>query len=157
MSSKHDRTSTQSQGGIKHAGSAKQGLNPQAGSPKGAVKVPGPSLDTGGGDDPHDGRSHSGFSGDNGSHQAPDSTSTAASSQPGSTGDLGAQSDQRIHEMPEDPAERTSGADTPNAGGIEGSEGGPRRTPKHIPGESDEDGASGGGQSGNDPQRDSQI
>ena len=40
--------------------------------------------------EPHDGRAHSGLSGDDGRHQPVDGTATAASLQPGHTGDLGA-------------------------------------------------------------------
>jgi hypothetical protein len=36
---------------------------------RGAVDVPGPSLDDGGGKRPHDGRAHRGLSGDDGTHQ----------------------------------------------------------------------------------------
>lgn len=151
---------TQSQGGIGHhaAASASKSVNPQAGSPKGAVDMPGPSLDSGGGADPRDGRAHSGFTGDDGAHQATDSAGTAASLQPGSVGDLGAQQDQRVQGMPTDPAERTTGADTPNKGGVAGAPGGPSKETGHIPGQDeDEDGTTGGGQSGNDRQRDSQM
>lgn len=151
---------TQSQGGIGHhaAASASKTVNPRAGSPKGAVDMPGPSLDDGGGEDPHDGRAHSGFTGDDGAHQPTDSAGTAASLQPGSVGDLGAQQDQRMHAIPTDPAERTTGADTPNQGGVAGSPGGPSKETGHIPGQDeDEDGTTSGGQSGNDAQRDSQI
>ncbi len=38
----------------------------------------------------HDGRAHSGFSGDDGQHEPVDGTATAASLQPGHAGDLGA-------------------------------------------------------------------
>lgn len=151
---------TQSQGGIgRRAGAAAdKPVNPQAGSPKGAVDVPGPSLDSGGGDNPHDGRAHSGFTGDDGAHQPTDANAgTAASLQPGKMGDLGAQQDQRRHGISEDPAERTTGADTPNAGGIAGSPGGPTEAAR-VPGQDDdEDATTGGGQSGNDAQRDPQI
>jgi hypothetical protein len=109
-------------------------VDPQAGSPKGAVKVPGPSLDRGGGGDPHDGRAHDGLSGDDGAHQATDSLATPASGTFGP--DLGAQGDTRNHAMP-DAVERVTGSDTPNEGGIEGSPGGPRKRPARIPGDDD--------------------
>jgi hypothetical protein len=47
--------------------------------------------------DAHDGRAHTGLSGDDGRHQPVDSASTAASLQPGHAGDLGA-----AHAMPSD-------------------------------------------------------
>lgn len=87
-----------------------------------------------------------------------DSQGSAGSPQPGAAADLGAQGDQRKHGMPDDPAERVSGADSPNAGGIAGSPGGPASAPPRIPGEDrDSDAMTSGSQSGNDPQRDQQI
>jgi hypothetical protein len=149
-------SNVQSQGGIGHDVATANG--PCIPSSKDAVDVPGPSLDDGGGERPHDTRAHHGFSGDDGQHQATDSRGTATSAQPGSASDLGAQDDQRKHAIPDDPAERVSGADTPNQGGIAGSPGGPAREPRHVPGQDrDSDSTTSGSQSGNDPQRDSQI
>lgn len=150
----------QSQGGIglQAAAAAGRKVDPQAGSPKGAVDVPGPSLDEGDGNDPHDTRAHRGFSGDNGGRRASDSPGTPASRQPGPAADLGAQADQRRHGVPGDPAERATGADTPNDGGIAGSPGGPVGAPERVPGQDrDSDAITGGSQSGNDRQRDPQI
>jgi hypothetical protein len=150
----------QSQGGIGHkaASAAGENVNPQAGSPRGAVDVPGPSLDEGSGERAHDNRAHHGLTGDDGQHQATDSRGTPASTQPGASADLGAQSDQRRHAIPGDPAERATGADTPNQGGIAGSPGGPKNAPERVPGQDrDSDATTGGSQSGNDPQRDQQI
>lgn len=141
--------------GIESAASGS--TNPSAGSPKGAVDVPGPSLDSGGGKDSHDGRAHHGFTGDDGDHVSSDSHVRSPSSQPGAAADLGGEQDQRAHAIPHDPAERTTGADSPNEGGIAGAPGGPRESGP-IPGEDeDEDSTTGGGQSGNDAQRDPQI
>jgi len=150
----------QSQGGIGHkaASNASENVNPHAGSPRGAVDVPGPSLDEGGGEQAHDNRAHHGLTGDDGRHQATDSSGAPASAQPGAGADLGAQGDQRRHAIPGDPAERATGADTPNEGGIAGSPGGPKNAPERVPGQDrDTDATTGGGQSGNDPQRDPQI
>lgn len=122
------------------------------------VDVPGPSLDEGGGQRPHDGHAHQGLTGDDGQHQPTDSRGTPAATQPGNAADLGAQSDQRRHAIPGDPAERATGADTPNEGGIAGSPGGPKNAPERVPGQNrDTDATTGGSQSGNDPQRDQQI
>ena len=55
-------------------------------------------------DDPHDGRAHGGLSGDDGSYQPVDSPATAASLQPGHTGDLGAAHDAFSNAIPS-PAE----------------------------------------------------
>ena len=153
-------SNVQSQGGIGHDAAAAAGgpADPRAGAPRGAVDVPGPSLDGGGGRRPHDNRAHHGFSGDDGEHLSTDSHGTAVSAQPGAAADLGAQSDQRRHGMPDDPAERATGADSPNAGGIAGSPGGPASAPARIPGQDrDSDAMTSGSQSGNDPQRDQQI
>lgn len=120
-----------------------------------AVPLPGPSLDSGGG--PGDGRAHHGFTGDDGEHVPGESKVRAPSLQPGLASDLGGEQDPRAHGIPDDPAERTTGADAPNDGGIAGAAGGPRESGP-IPGEDDdEDSTTGGGQSGNDPQRDPQI
>lgn len=153
-------SNVQSQGGVGHEAAAAAGgsVDPHAGSPQGAVDVPGPSLDDGGGKRPHDNRAHSGFSGDDGEHRSTDSDGTPASLQPGKAADLGAQGDQRRHGVPDDPAERATGADTPNQGGIAGSPGGPANAPDRVPDrDRDDDATTGGSQSGNDPQRDSQI
>ncbi|MFC5440764.1 hypothetical protein [Rhodanobacter ginsenosidimutans] len=150
----------QSQGGIgrKAASAAGDSVNPQAGSPRGAVDVPGPSLDEGGGQRPHDGRADHGLTGDDGQHSSTDSRGTPAARQPGDASDLGAQGDQRRHAIPGDPAERVTGADTPNDGGIAGSPGGPKNAPERVPGQNrDSDATTDGSQSGNDRQRDSQI
>ena len=150
----------QSQGGIGHkaASTVGESVNPHAGSPRGAVDMPGPSLDQGGSGRPHDNRAHQGLTGDDGRHQATDSRGTPASAQPGSGADLGAQGDQRRHAIPGDPAERVTGADTPNEGGTAGSPGGPKNAPERVPGQDrDSDASTGGSQSGNDPQRDQQI
>ncbi|WP_158883943.1 hypothetical protein [Rhodanobacter sp. L36] len=124
-------------GGIKFAGANAKKVNPQAGASKGAVKGPGPSLDTGGGRDPHDGRAHQGFTGDDGAHPSTDTSGSPSSLQPGAAGDLGAQGDTRNHAMPVGNAERVTGSHSPNAGGIEGSPGGPKKGPKRIPGDDD--------------------
>lgn len=150
-------SNVQSQGGIGH-GADGGPVDPRAGSPHGAVDVSGPSLDEGGGKRPHDNRAHHGLSGDDGEHLPTDSQGSAGSPQPGAAADLGAQGDQRKHGIPDDPAERVSGADSPNAGGIAGSPGGPASAPPRIPGEDrDSDAMTSGSQSGNDPQRDQQI
>jgi hypothetical protein len=120
-------TSARSQNGNK--------INPQAGSPKGAVHAPGSSLDQGGGDDPHDGRVHSGFTGDDAAHQPTASRASPASRTLGP--DLGAQGDGHNHTMPVDSAERVTGSDSPNAGGIEGSPGGTQPEPGPIPSDDD--------------------
>jgi hypothetical protein len=160
----HDRRTAgenvQSQGGIgpKAASAVGENVNPHAGSPRGAVSVPGPSLDEGGGERTRDNRAHHGLTGDDGRHQATDSSGAPPSAQPGTGTDLGAQGDQRRHAIPGDPAERATGADTPNEGGIAGSPGGPKNAPERVPGQDrDSDATTGGSQSGNDPQRDQQI
>lgn len=141
--------------GIENAASGS--TNPSAGSPKGAVNVPGPSLDSGGGKNPHDGRAHDGFTGDDGEHVPTDSDVRPPSRRPGAAADLGGQQDPRAHRIPVDPAERTTGADSPNEGGIAGTPGGPRESGP-IPGvDEDEESTTGGGQSGNDAQRDPQV
>ena len=153
---------TQSQGGIGRevAQEARAQFGPTTGLPAGSrgerMDAPGPSLDEGD-DDPHDGRAHHGFTGDDGEHESASRTGTPASLQAGPVGDLGAQQDQRLHGVPQDPAERTTGADTPNQGGVAGSPGGPRDAPPRIPGQNIDEGTTGGGQNGNDEQRDPQI
>lgn len=155
-------SNTQSQGGIgrKAAQAAREDFDAGAGlpgGPLGRVDPPRMSLDEGRGM-PSDGRAHQGFSGDDGAHLATGSTGTPASRQPGAAADLGAQQDRRLHGRPQDPAERTTGADSPNRGGIAGSPGGPARlAPARMPGEEPDEGVVQGGQSGNDAQQDSQI
>jgi hypothetical protein len=156
-------SNTQSQGGIsrKVAQAAREEFDPATGlpgGPLGRVDPPRMSLDEGGGGTPSDGRAHHGFSGDDGAHLATGSAGTPASLQPGDAADLGAQQDQRLHGTPRDPAERTTGADSPNRGGTAGSPGGPApMAPSRMPGEEPDEGVVQGGQSGNDAQRDSQI
>lgn len=156
-------SNTQSQGGISHkvVEAAHADYDPGAGLPGGplggSIDPPPLSIEQGDGP-PHDGWAHHGFSGDNGPHEPTDSGGTPASLQPGLAADLGAQKDQRLHGMPRDPAERTTGADTPNQGGIAGSPGGPHATvPRHIPGEDPDKGTRLGGQSDHYNQRDPQI
>lgn len=154
---------TQSQGGIGHevARAAREDFDPSTGlpgGPLGRADPPRMSLDQGGGKAPSDGRAHHGFSGDDGAHLATGSTGTPASRQSGTAADLGAQQDQRLHASPSDPAERTTGGDSPNRGGIAGSPGGPARmAPSRMPGEDADEGVVQGGQSGNDAQQDQQI
>jgi hypothetical protein len=156
-------SNTQSQGGIsrKVAQAAHEDFDPATGlpgGPLGRVDPPRMSLDEGGGDTPSDGRAHQGFSGDDGGHLATGSPATPASRQPGNAADLGAQQDRRVHGMPSDAADRTTGADSPNRGGTAGSPGGPARmAPAHMPGQEPDEGVIQGGQSRNDPQRDPQI
>lgn len=154
---------TQSQGGIgrKAAREARERHDPGTGLPGGPLgrraPVTGQSLDAGGGGEPGDGRVHEGLGGDDGGHLATASRGAAPSLQPGRAGDLGPQGDTRLHGLPADPAERVTGADSPNRGAIDGSPGGPARAPRSVRAEDEEQGTGGGGQSGNDPQRDSQI
>ncbi|WP_336808501.1 hypothetical protein [Fulvimonas yonginensis] len=154
---------TQSQGGIGHrvVEAAREQYDPATGlpgGPLGKVDPPKMSLDEGGGEDPADGRAHHGFTGDDGAHLATGSESTPPMRSPGPAADLGAQQDQRVHGVPRDPAERTTGADSPNRGGTAGSPGGPAKmAPSHIPGQDADEGIIQGGQSGNDAQRDPQI
>ena len=155
-------SNTQSQGGISHkvAQSAREDFDPAAGLPGGLPRVdpPGLSLDEGGGGRAHKGSAEQGFTGDDGPHLSADSTRTPASLQPGVAADLGAQSDPRVHGMPRDPADRTTGADSPNRGGTAGSPGGPARTASsRLPGQDEDEGVIQGDQSGNDAQRDQQI
>jgi hypothetical protein len=164
-SGKHAGSNTQSQGGISHevAERARADYDPATGmthGPLGRHAAPiRQSLDEGGGDDPHDGRAHHGLSGDDGAHEPTDHTGTPASLQLGPAADLGAQQDQRLHGMPRDPATRTTGADTPNAGGIAGSPGHPSpESPMHFPGDDASDGVTEGtGPHHLDEQRDPQI
>ena len=154
---------TQSQGGISHkvAQAAREEFDAATGlpgGPRGGADPPKMSLDEGGGDAPGDGRAHHGLSGDDGGHLATGSEATPPMQSPGVAADLGAQQDQRLHGAPGDPAERTSGADSPNRGGMGGSPGGPRRTASaHVPGQDADEGIVQGGQSGNDAQQDQQI
>lgn len=148
---------TQSQGGIGHHAAAAAGtsVNPQAGSPKGAVDMPGPSLDAGGGDDPHDGRAHHGFTGDDGAHQSTDDAATAASLQPGAAGDLGAQQDQRDRRITEEGVGRMSEVDTLDEVDLPPSPAGPKNADR-VPGRSDdEEGAAAGDEDGYSAPRDS--
>jgi len=155
-------SNTQSQGGISHqiAQAARDDYDPAAGLPGGLPRVdpPGLSLDEGGGGRSAKGSVEQGFTGDDGGHIASDSPGTPASRQPGAAADLGAQQDVRVHGAPRDPAERTTGADSPNRGGTAGSPGGPRQMASaHLPGQESDEGVVQGGQSGNDAQRDQQI
>ena len=155
-------SNTQSQGGIspRVAQAARSQFDAAAGLPGGLPKVDPPpnALDQGGGGRSHSGRAEHGFSGDDGEHVPTDSTGTPASLQPGVAADLGAQQDTRLHGRPRDAAERTTGADTPNRGGVAGSPGGPARTAAaRMPGEEADEGVVQGGQSGNDSQRDPQV
>lgn len=127
---------------------------------RGAVHVPGPSLDGGGGKRPHDGRAHQGLTGDDGAHQATGSSALPASAATDPAADLGRAHDRR-HDISDDPAERTSGGDRPNDGGrMTGAPGGPSPTvPRDLPGDEqnladDIDSAARGGE---DATRDPQI
>jgi hypothetical protein len=154
---------TQSQGGIHHevAQAGRAAFDPAAGMPGGPLggrtDPPDDSLDEGGAGRPHDSRAHHGLSGDDGAHEPADSGGTPATLQPGPVADLGAQQEQRLHGVPQDPAERTTGADTPNQGGVAGSPGGPKNAPPRIPGQNIDEGTAGGGQSRNDEQLDQQV
>lgn len=153
-------SNTQSQGGIsrKVAQAAREEFDPAAGLPGGLPRVdpPGLALDEGG--PARKGSVEQGFTGDDGGHVSGDGTGVPASRSPGAAADLGAQQDTRLHGSPRDPAERTTGADTPNRGGTAGAPGGPARTASaHVPGRASDEGISQGGQSGNDAQRDQQI
>lgn len=150
---------TQSQGGIgaKLAQAAREEFDAATGSPAGPlgrVDPPRTALDSGGGDAPADGRAHHAFSGDDGARLTSGNPATPAARQPGAAADLRAQQDARLHGLPRDPADRTTGADSPNRGGTAGAPGRPARiAPAHVPGQ----GVRQGRQSGNDPQRDPQI
>lgn len=125
-------------GGIEHVQTDDAAAaNADANEIKDAVQTPGPSLDDGGAGDAHDGRAHSGFTGDDGAHQPTDSQARPSSSQPGIASGLGAGSDVRNHDMPPDATQRVTGSNAPNEGGIAGSPGGPKSGPHHIPGDSD--------------------
>lgn len=155
-------SNTQSQGGISHevAQAAREHFDPAAGLPGGLPRVdpPGLSLDQGGAGASAKGSAEQGFSGDDAGYLPTDSQHVPASLHPGAAADLGAQSDPRVHGVPRDPADRTTGADSPNRGGTAGSPGGPAKTaPAHLPGQDDDQGVIQGGQSGNDAQRDQQI
>lgn len=153
-------SNTQSQGGIGPgvARAAHGQADPAAGLPGGLPRVdpPGRSPDPGGRARGH--RTEGGFSGDDGGHVPGGGAGAPASLQPGPVADLGAQQDARTHGLPRDPADRTTGADSPNRGGTAGSPGGPSRTaPDHLPGQEPDEGVRQGGQSGNDAQRDPQV
>ncbi|HET6806510.1 MAG TPA: hypothetical protein VFH59_13835 [Frateuria sp.] len=153
-------SNTQSQGGISRevAQAARKDFDAAAGLPGGLPRVdpPGRSLDQGG--PAQAGRVEHGFTGDDGDHVPGDSSGVPASRNPGAAADLGAQQDTRMHGMPRDPADRTTGADSPNRGGTAGSPGGPARmAPAHVPGQEPDEGVVQGGQSGNDAQRDQQV
>lgn len=153
-------SNTQSQGGISHevAQAARGQFDAAAGLPGGLPRVdpPGLSLDEGG--PARKGSAEQGFSGDDGDYVPGGSTGVPASRAPGAAADLGAQQDPRVHGVPRDPADRTTGADSPNRGGTAGSPGGPARmAPAHVPGQEPDEGVIQGGQSGNDAQRDQQV
>ena len=153
-------SNTQSQGGISHkvAQAAREEFDTAAGLPGGLPRVdpPGLSLDEGG--PARKGSVDEGFSGDDGGHVSADRAGVPASRSPGAAADLGAQQDTRVHGTPRDPADRTSGADSPNRGGTAGAPGGPARmAPARLPGQEPDEGVIQGGQSGNDAQRDQQI
>jgi hypothetical protein len=162
-------SNTQSQGGISHkvAERARAEFDPAMGIPNGPLgSRTAPmknSLDQGDGSDAGDGREQHGFSGDDGEYEptfgtSTGSTGTPASLQTGPVGDLGAQQDRRVQGMPSDPAERTTGADTPNRGGVAGSPGGPRAmSPDRLPGQGADEGVSDRDHRHNDGERDSQI
>jgi hypothetical protein len=156
------RPSVQSRGGIGRAVSsaADAAASGDTGWIRGAVDVPGPSLDDGGGKRPHDGRAHQGLTGDDGAHQATDSSALPASASTDPAADLGRAHDRR-HDISDDPAERTTGGDRPNDGGrMTGAPGGPSPTvPRDLPGDDealadDIDSAAHGGE---DATRDQQI
>jgi len=153
-------SNTQSQGGISHkvAQAAREEFDTAAGLPGGLPRVdpPGASLDEGG--PSRKGSVEQGLSGDDGGYVAGSGSGVPASRSPGAAADLGAQQDSRVHGMPRDPADRTTGADSPNRGGTAGSPGGPARTASgHVPGQEPDEGVIQGGQSGNDAQRDQQV
>jgi hypothetical protein len=75
--------------------------------PTNVVRQPDQSLDTGGGDDPGDGRVHgSGFTGDNGKYEQQSGSGKPVSQQPGHNADLGAEGDERDRGVREDREER---------------------------------------------------
>jgi hypothetical protein len=156
------RSSVQSRGGIGRAMPSKKGSNGKGdtGWMRGTVDVPGPSLDGGGGKRPHDGRAHHGLSGDDAGPRSADSGALPASRSIDPAADLGRAHDRR-HGISDDPAERTSGGDRPNAGGrMTGAPGGPARTvPKDLPGEDESlaDDVDSAAHGGDDATRDQQI
>jgi hypothetical protein len=153
-------SNTQSQGGISRevAQAAREESDAAAGLPGGLPRVdpPGLSLDEGG--PARKGSAEQGFSGDDGGHVPGDGAGVPASRSPGAAADLGAQQDTRVHGLPRDPADRTTGADSPNRGGTAGAPGGPARMASaRLPGQDPDEGVIQGGQSGNDAQRDQQV
>lgn len=152
----------QSQGGIGNAAPSKHDPRGKGdtGWMRGAVDVPGPSLDEGGGKRPHDGRAHHGLSGDDAGHQPTDSGALPASRSIDPAADLGRAHDLR-HGISDDPAERTTGGDRPNAGGrLTGAPGGSARTvPKDLPGDDQSlaDDVDSAARGGDDATRDQQI
>ena len=153
-------SNTQSQGGIsrKVAQAAREEFDAAAGLPGGLPRVDPPGMSLGEGGPARKGSAGQGFSGDDGGHLSADSTGVPASRSPGAAADLGAQQDTRVHALPRDPAERTTGADSPNRGGTAGAPGAPARMASpHMPGQEPDEGVIQGGQSGNDAQRDQQI
>jgi len=150
-------TPAQGQGGIGHGSSAGTGGSSRASD---AVDVPGPSLQDGDIGQAHDGRAHHGLTGDDGTHVAAETSAVPASRSTAPAADLGRARDRR-QGISEDPAERTTGGDRPNAGGrLTGAEGGPRATvPEHLPGgdTSLADDRSSAAHGGDDAQRDEQI
>ncbi|UGB37660.1 hypothetical protein [Frateuria soli] len=153
-------SNTQSQGGIsrKVAQAAREESDAAAGLPGGLPRVDPPGLSPDEGGPARKGSAEQGFSGDDGDYVSGGSTGVPASRAPGAAADLGAQQDPRVHGVPRDPADRTTGADSPNRGGTAGSPGGPARmAPAHVPGQEPDEGVIQGGQSGNDAQRDQQV
>jgi hypothetical protein len=114
--SKNPKTSPSHPGPQKDSSDERQapdGSVPSVGSdpgrplPTNAVKRPDQSLDTGGGDDPGDGRVHgSGFTGDNGKYEQQSGSGKPVSQQPGHNADLGAEGDERDRGVREDREER---------------------------------------------------
>lgn len=153
-------SNTQSQGGISHkvAQAAREEFDTAAGVPGNLPRVDPPGLSLDEGSAGGKGSAEQGFSGDDGGHVPGAGKGVPASRNPGAAADLGAQQDPRVHALPRDPADRTTGADSPNRGGTAGSPGAPVRTaPAHMPGQEPDEGIVQGGQSGNDAQRDQQI
>jgi hypothetical protein len=75
---------------------------------RGAVDVPGPSLDDGGGKRPHDSRAHRGLSDDDGTHRATGSSALPASASIDPAADPGRAHDRR-HDISDDNAARGGG------------------------------------------------
>ncbi len=155
------RASAQSESGPAEVTSSEQAsASGDTGWIRGSVDMPGPSLDDGGGAQPHDGRAHHGLTGDDGKYQSTDSPAVPASTTGGAAADLG-RAEAPHQRISDDPAERTSGGDRPNDGGrMTGTPGGPSATvPEDLPG--DDDTLAGDSQSaahgGEDAQRDQQI